>query len=91
MTLIEVQAPQEKAEIIPVNTRDIHLKLMGEYAAKGQNLLRPLEDVLHDRQEAAWHEKMANEPTTDELRQKMFGIPLPDNHPVSPKDRKNEL
>lgn len=84
MTLIEVQTTPEKSIEIPVTTRDIFIKLMEDSTSKGQNLLQPLSDVLQHRRDAEMFERLANEPTTDEMRLEMFGTPLPEGHPIAP-------
>jgi hypothetical protein len=84
MASIEVQTSQELAEKIPVNTRDIFIKLMQEATVNGQDLTQPLKDVLQHRRDALMFERLANQPTTDELRLERFGTPLPDGHPVAP-------
>ena len=91
MASIDVQVPTQKTEHIPVNTRDVYLKMMGESARKGQVLTQPLEDILQHRRDADAYERAANEPTTDEMRLEKFGTPLPGGHPIAPKDRRNEL
>ena len=89
MTLIEVQSPPQHTEtvpvqIAPVSTREIFLKSMEESLLKGQNLDQPLEDILSHRSDAEMYERLANMPTTDELRLEKFGTPLPEGHPEAP-------
>lgn len=88
MTSIEVQTLTENKEYIPVNARKIHLDALVESTKNGQILTQPLEEVLRHRHSAAWHEKMANEPTTDEMRLELFGTPLPEGHVAAPTARK---
>lgn len=88
MTFIEVHAPQEKEEKIPVNTRDIFLTLMEDSTRKGQDLNQPLKVVLQHRRDADTFERLADEPTTDEMRLERFGTPLPEGHPEAPRERR---
>lgn len=88
MTSIEVSAPQEEAQKVPVNTRDIFITMMEESRRKGQDLNQPLADVLQHRRDADSWERLANEPTTDEMRLEKFGTPLPEGHPIAPHARK---
>lgn len=76
MTSIEVTAPQEKPAIIPVNTRDIFIDMANESREAG------------DHANAELFDRLANAPTTDEMRLEKFGTPLPENHPIAPKYRK---
>jgi hypothetical protein len=84
MTSIEVQTVQDTEEKIPVNTRDIFIKLMEDATRNGQILTQPLEDIQQHQRDAEMYERLANQPTTDEMRLEQFGIPLPEGHPVAP-------
>ncbi|HEY8886496.1 MAG TPA: hypothetical protein VIM31_03295 [Candidatus Microsaccharimonas sp.] len=86
MSSIEVIMPETKAEVIPINTREIYLRAMAEAAQKGQDLLQPLDVILAHRRDADTFKRLANAQTTDEMRLEKFGTPLPEGHPVAPKD-----
>ena len=88
MSSIEVMTPDTKAEVVPVYTRDIYIKLMEDSTRKGQELTQPLDDIRQHRRDAETWERLANEPTTDEMRLEKFGIPLPEGHPEAPSARK---
>jgi hypothetical protein len=85
MSSIEVTMPETKTEVIPVNTREIYLRAMAESAQKGQILTQPMDVILAHRKDAEIFERLANEPTTDEMRFEKFGTPLPEGHPIAPK------
>jgi len=88
MTSIEVQAPQVTEEKIIVSTRQIFIDALHESKQKAQDsTLSPEENEQH-RQDAEMFERLANEPTTDEMRLERFGTPLPEGHPDAPRSRK---
>jgi len=84
MSLIEVQAPIAQQEKIPVNTRDVFISLTNESFAKAEAPGLDPEVVRQHLADAASFNRLANEPTTDEMRLEQYGTPLPEGHTPAP-------
>jgi len=84
MSLIEVQSAPMHEEKIPVNKRDIFIKLSEESFSKAEIPGLAPEVVEQHLNDAASFNRLANEPTTDEMRLEKFGTPLPEGHTPAP-------
>ncbi|MBC7564741.1 hypothetical protein H7100_00700 [Candidatus Saccharibacteria bacterium] len=85
MTSIEVHTTTENDAVIPINTRDLFIKLMEDSSEKSRDTSQSIEDMQSHKQDAETFERLANKPTTDEMRLERFGTPLPEGHPVAPR------
>ena len=68
MALIEIQESQETAQNVPVTARQINETLRDKHLAVAADASASLPDRLHAQKEAAFYDRLAQEPTTDELR-----------------------
>lgn len=84
MSLIEVQSASSQQEKIPVNTRDIFINLTEDSLAKAEIPGQDPEAVERHLSDAESFNRLANEPTTDEMRLEKFGTPLPEGHTPAP-------
>lgn len=84
MSHIEVQASTAHQEKIPVNKRDIFIALSDESFAKAETPGLDPETVRQHLADAASFNRLANEPTTDEMRLEQYGTPLPEGHTPAP-------
>lgn len=84
MSLIEVQAPPAQEQSVPVTTREVFIKLTEDALEKASTPGQSPEVAQKHLDDAESFNRLANEPTTDEMRLEQFGTPLPENHVPAP-------